>query len=336
MRKMVRKTLALSIALVLTVGLTTYGARQGSSASAAEPVKIRFGMNFVSAHPIALGFERMAKRLSERTNGALVLLLYPGEQLGNGNDMLNAVSTDTLDLAIGGVGMVSNRLPALKIFDCPYIFRDPRHLLNFCASDVVKALWDELASLDNIRNVGVIYNGSRQLTTGKVPVRTPADLKGLKLRVPDEPMGLAYGRAMGGQPTPMTFGEVYLGLQQGVIDGQENPLTNIIDGKFYEVQRYLSLTGHILATQAVMMSDASLKRLPDNLRAVFMDEMGTTVAELSDLIQRTEQENLQFLKDKGMEVIQPDIEAFKKACLVVVDQFKGQWGEDMYEVVQKY
>lgn len=349
---MTKKALALLLALIMVLSLAACGTKTESTAPsdagtapeedaapeepAVEPINLRFGMNFVSNHPIVAGFEAMAERLEERTNGAVTLTLYPGEQLGNTNDCVNAVSTDTLDLAIGGVGMVSSRLPALKIFDCPYIFRDAEHLVNFSYSDVAGELWDQLAGESNLRFVGVIYNGARYLTMSNTPVTTPEDLNGMKLRVPDEPMGLAYGKAMGGNPTPMTFGEVYMGLQQGVIDGQENPLTNIIDGRLYEVQKYIIPTGHVLATQASFMSEASYQRIPEEYRAIFQEEFDRTCAELTQQILDMEAENLQYLLDQGMELVEPDIEAFKEACAAVVDQFKGEWGEDMYDIVQGF
>lgn len=346
-----KRILAIILALVMVFALAACGApaapapeAPAADAPAAEapaeekvdPIELRFGNNFVSDHPIVAGFDAMAERLAERTGGAVTFVQYPGEQLGNTNDCVNSVSTDTLDFCIGGVGMCASRLATLKIYDCPYVFRDAEHMINFSYSDVAQEMWDQLAAESNLRFMGVIYNGARYLTTTKVPVTTPADLNGLKLRVPDEPMGRAYGAAMGGTPTPMTFGEVYMGLKQGTIDGQENPLTNIIDGKLYEVQKYIHPTGHVLATQALFMSEASWQRLTAEQQDILLEEIRNTCAELSQQIADAEAANLQYVLDQGMELIEPDVEAFKEACSVVVDEYKGEWGEDLYDIVQTY
>ena len=319
----------LALAVVCALGISAFAADE-------ETIVLRFGNNFVSDHPIVLGYNAMAERLAERTNGAVKFIQYPGEQLGNTNDCVNSVSTDTLDFTTGGVGMVASRLAALKIYDCPYVFRDAEHMINFSYSDVAQEMWDQLAKESNLRFMGVIYNGARYLTTTKVPVHTPADLNGLKLRVPDEPMGRAYGSAMGGTPTPMTFGEVYMGLSQGTIDAQENPLTNIIDGKLYEVEKYIMPTGHVLATQALFMSEASWERLSKEQQDILQEEIRKTCDELTKQIKDAEASNLQFLLDQGMELVEPDVAAFKEACSVVVDEYKDEWGEDLYDIVQSF
>ncbi len=303
------------------------------AAPAGETITLQFSSNFAADHPVMLGMQEMADRVKERTNGQLEIVLYPSEQLGSTNDVLDMISIDATDMTMTGSGGLASRIDRIGVFDAPYVFKDAHSMLAFAYSDKAEELWNELAESSNIRVIGAMYNGARYVTCNK-EVHTPEDMTGMKLRVPDEPMGLAYGAAMGAKPTPMAFGEVYMALQNGTVDGQENPLVNIINGQFYEVQDYLVQTEHVLANQVIVISDKKYQALPEELRTVLDEELTAELETLTQMNIDNEAANRDFLQENGMTLIVPDVEAFKEATSVVIDDYRDVWG-DLYDYIQE-
>lgn len=241
---------------------------------------------------------------------------------------------DTIDMAIIGPGELAKRHKPIFIFDGPYVFRDVDHLLKTVASPVGQEMWNALATSSNIRVLNAFYYGKKHITTAKKAVRSPADMKGLKFRVIDSPMNVAIAKAFGASPVPMAFSELYLSLQQGVVDGQENPIPTIISQKFYEVQKYLILSGAITQAAPMAISEKKYKALPADLRKILTDSLNKMIVNVNNEIIASEKNQIEFLKGKGMEVVEPDHGAFKEAAKVVIEQFEPQWGSGLYEKIQ--
>jgi tripartite ATP-independent transporter DctP family solute receptor len=330
-------TLCLSLSLVLVAcGSKETSKTTGTNGNeVTSPITIKLAHVEAIDHPLSIGVKKMAEELKAKSGGRIILQDFPASQLGNPKDLADAVSNDVLDMTLSSPGELGRRHKPIMILDAPYLFRDLDHLRKTVNGPVGEGIWSPLAEKTNIRVLAGIYYGTRHVTTSKVAVKTPADMKGLKLRTPDVQISLANARGMGASPTPMAIGEVYLALQQGVIDGQENPIPTIIGNKFNEVQKYLILTEHMKAVNIVCISDKRLKSLPEDLRKIFLEVVRNFADTSSNTIKDVEDTKLAEIKQKGaMQVIQPDIEAFKQATKAVYKEFESQWGAGLYEKIQ--
>lgn len=281
-------------------------------------------------HKTAMKFSEM---VDERTDGMVEIEIYPASQLGNEKEIIDAVAMGTLDFALCGFGEVAKRYAPVLIFDGPFIFRDREHQARVYKSDVFAELMESMESV-GIAMVSPGYYGTRHVTTSNTPVNTPADLNGMKLRCPDQPMFVGVTSAMGATPTPMAFAEVYLALQQGVVDGQENPAAAITSMKFYEVQKYLVKTGHIIQGNHIFGSTKTYEKLPADIKQV-LSEVGAEVSEWA--IQesfRIEDELLANLESNGMVIIEPDLSAFVTAAQPLYDEYESKWGAGLLESIR--
>lgn len=174
----------------------------------------------------------------------------------------------------------------------------------------------------------VWYYGTRHLTNSKRPVTSLADVAGLKLRVPEVALSLEMARAMGATPTPMAFPELYLGMQTGIVDGQENPLPTINSGKFFEVQKHLALTGHLVQSVSPLVAEDAWQAASEADRKVVSEVMKAYGEKVSADIAKSELELVAALESKGMQVTRPDREAFRKAMAPVYAKFEEIWGKE--------
>jgi tripartite ATP-independent transporter DctP family solute receptor len=186
-----------------------------------------------------------------------------------------------------------------------------------------------------MRILGTTYYGTRQLTTSSKQVKTPADLTGFKLRVPENDVFKAMAEAWGAKPTPMNFGELYLALKQGAVDGQENPLPTIKSGKFDEVQKFLVLTGHIITPRLVVVNETFWKGLKPADQKIIEDAVAAGIAWQNAELAKQEKELVETFKAAGMTVVPVDVEAFRKPVVsAVVPKFEAKWGKGTYEKLQ--
>lgn len=335
-----RKSL-LTIILVGLIALSMVGCSSSEPAKTDAPaetakaavIKLRFATNLPVSHTVTIGYQAIADAVKEKTDGQIEITIFPSEQLGKEKDVTDAIANATGDMSGIGPGEMARRYAPALIFDAPYIFNGPEHLLAFANGEEGKKLWDEQAEQTNIRNLGMLYYGTREVTSN-VEINTPADMAGFKLRVPDQPMPLAYGKGLGAKPTPMAFGEVYLSLQQGVVDGQENPVPTIVSNKFNEVQDYLIKTNHVVAAVGIIISEEKYQSIPDDLRAILDEEVAKGCEQISNNIRAEEESLIEELKAEGMTIIEPDVDAFKESCSFIYDEYKSKWGENLYDTIQ--
>lgn len=228
--------------------------------------------------------------------------------------------------------MFSQWAPRLSIMEAPYIFRDVDHMYKAMKGPIGQEMQDELVAKRGLRSLGVLYYGVRHLTANK-PVHAPEDVKGMKLRVPEVPLYLEMARAWGANPTPMAFAELYLALKQGTVDAQENPIPTINSGKFYEVQKYLILTGHIMVPQFHAISDKLWQSLSSGDQKILQEAVDEGIAFSNDMLIKQEQSLVDEFKKKGMQVITPDVEAFRKASMTAIPKLEEKWGKGLYEKI---
>ena len=301
----------------------------------AQTTTIRWGESLAASHPQVQMAERVAKEVREKTSGRIDIQIFPASQLGTGKDMIESVSAGALQLTTDGAGALGAFLPALSVIEAPYLWRDAAHMAKAAGTPLFGKLNDELVSKRGMRMLNITYYGKRHLTTGNKAVRTPADMAGFKLRVPPVDTFRAMAEAWGARATPIAFGELYLALSQGAVDGQENPLPTIQSGKFFEVQKFLVLTEHIITPRMVIVNEAFWKGLRPADRDVLQAALAAGAAWQDKELLSQEATLVGTFKAAGMTVIEPDVALWRKPVLDKVPAlFADKWGKGSFELLQ--
>ena len=300
----------------------------------AQTTTIRWGESLATTHPQVQMAERIAREVKEKTSGRIDIQIFPNSQLGSGKDMIEAVSSGALQMTTDGAGALSAFLPQLSVIEAPYLWRDAAHMTKAAGTPLYAKLNDDLSSRRNMRMLNVTYYGKRHLTTGSKAVRTPADMAGFKLRVPPVDVFRAMAEAWGARATPIAFGELYLALSQGAVDGQENPLPTIQSGKFFEVQKYLVLTEHIITPRMIIVNEAFWKGLKPAERDVLQAAFAAGAAWQDKELLGQEATLVNTFKTQGMTVIEPDLAVWRKPVLDTVPKmFAEKWGKGTFEAL---
>lgn len=317
--------LSLALLLVLTFTVSTMAAEYTINAG--------IGLNDKSAQYKSLEFFK--EMVEENSDGQIAVNLYHSSQLGDDREMMEALQMGVQEMTCPSTAPIAPFVNGFKVFDLPFLF--PTHE----AADYVldgPVGQDLLKQLEDIGIVGLAFweNGYRQLTNSQTAVETPADVEGLKIRTMENPMHLAAWKEMGANPTPMAFGELFSAMQQGVVDGQENPWGTIYLQNFFEVQDYTTDTGHVYSPFVLMISKQFYDKLPSDLQDVVYE----AAQEAKDHNRRTNRamnaEYLEKLKDvMNVTILTPEQKAaFQEAVQPVYDQFKDEIGADLVEEVQ--
>ena len=314
------KTFAASVALAALI-----------AGSAAAQTAIKIGHGHSEKHTFHQAMTKFSEALEKAAPGAFAVTIFPQAQLGSEREMQEQLTTGTLEMTITGVLAIYE--PKLALLELPFLFRDREHILKAQSSEAVGTLFASLPE-KGIRNIGFLENGFRHITNNTRPINSPADVNGLKIRTPENLAQIETFKALGSSPTPMPFSELYAALRQGVVDGQENPLQGINDGKLFEVQKHLAMTGHIYNSAYVIVSE----NFYQNLKPEERDAIAAALKEATDwqfnYLAERDGELLETLKGNGMEVTQPDREAFRAATAPAYDAFYGQFGDDARNFVE--
>ena len=270
-----------------------------------------------------------AEEIEKRTDGRYHIDVYPASQLGKESDINQGLTLGTVDIIISGSSFAAREFPPIGVTYFPFIFRDANHLLAYTKSDKYKELAAGYEEASGHHITATTYYGTRHTTSNR-PIEKCADMQGLKIRVPDVPAYLAVPRACGANTAPIAFAEVYLALQQGTVEAQENPLTTIEAKKFYEVQKYIVLTGHIVDHLNTIVSQSRWSQLSDEDKAIFTEVMQEAARRATEKIVAREQELIDEFKEKGLSVTEVDRSDFEKAVMekVTFEEFgyrKADW-----------
>jgi tripartite ATP-independent transporter DctP family solute receptor len=321
-------TLVLAAAALAVLG----GGQQEEAAAGTSVQVVKFSSPVAPDHPNNIAALKFAEIVNKESGGRLKVEVFPANQLGNVKDVIENVMTGSVHMYMGGTSETSLFQSEFAVMDAPYLFRDYDHLMKSAKSDVVKEIG---AKLEKNRGVKIltaeIYYGARHLTTRNKPIKTPADLKGMLVRAPDQPIYLEAVRAMGATPTPVAFSDLYMALKQGVVDGQENPIPTIYTYKYYEAQKYLMLTGHMLRVNVIGADASWYNKLSPDLKQIMGKALDEAVKLNNQLTLKQEKDMLEELKKLGMEVVQPDVAAFREAAKVVPPKFEDRWGKGTFD-----
>lgn len=316
------------------LSLVVAGLALATSASA-QQVTIRWGDVVPATHPSVQMIDRIAADLKAKSNGRIVVQSFPAGQLGGSRDMIDAVANGAQQIVTEGAANFGAWVPSIGVVEAPYVWRDAAHLQKAMSGPIGTQFNETLVKARGMRILGTTYYGTRHITTTSKEVRTPADMVGFKLRVPENDVFKAMAEAWGARPTPMNFGELYLALKQNVVDGQENPLPTIKSGKFDEVQKYLVLSAHIITPRLVVVNEAFWQGLSAGDRKLIEDAVRAGIAWQDEELIRQEKSLVDTFKASGMTVITPDLEAFRKPVLAKVPaMFDAKWGAGTFAKIQ--
>lgn len=298
----------------------------GLPAIAAQYV-LKAGHGVQKGHPTHLGLVKLAELVSERTNGKVEIKIFGDRQLGEEREMVEGLQFGTVDMTVVSTGPLGGFVGEINVLDLPFLFKDSSHAYKVFDGPIGQEL---LAKFDavGIKGVAIWENGWRHLTTKK-PIKTPADLKGLKLRTMANEIHMAAFKALGAGPVPMAWGEVYTSLDQGVIDAQENPITVIYTNSLWEVQDYVTLTGHVYGPHLVLMSARSLKKLPKDLAGIVIDTAKEVSAYQRQVSMDLEKKQMKLLEEKGMKINTVNKAPFMEKSRAAYKMFTSKFGDEM-------
>ena len=308
----------------------------GASIAMAAPVTLKLGHIAEPDNPYGQGADHFAKLVKERSNGEIDVKVFPSSQLGDQRDLVEGLGLGSVDMTLTGTAVLGNFIPGMAVFDLPFIFRDVNHAYK--ALDTVGMDMAKAGEKNGAVTLAIWENGIRHMTNNKRPINKPEDMKGLKMRVMEQPVYMDMMRALDASPTPMAMSELYTSLQKGTIDGQENPLAHIATKHFNEVQKHLSLTGHTYASEPLLISKRAWDKLTPEQQKILKQAAEDTRDWERQLCRDLEGKYLQQIKDaKTTEVVEEnaiDKEAFAKATRPAWDKYIKQYGDENIKKIQ--
>lgn len=309
------RIIALAAAAALSLAATPF------ATPAFATTIIKAGHGTQTAHPTHIALQKFAEIVAEKSKGDLKIEIYPDRQLGEEREMVEGLQLGTVDMAVVSTGPLVAFVPALGTVDLPFLFKSSEHAYKVLDGEVGQ---DLLAKFQDRGIVGLAWweNGWRSLTSKK-EVKSPADLKGMKLRTMQNPVHIAAFKELGASPIPMVWGEVFTSLSQGVIDAQENPVTIVYSNSLWEVQKYMTLTRHVYGPHLVLFSQQVWDRLTPAQQTILKEALIEATTFQRQTSARLEAEQLKLLADKGMIVEQVDITPFQEATANTASAFKN-------------
>jgi tripartite ATP-independent transporter DctP family solute receptor len=281
-----------------------------------------------------VAIDTMAKEVEQRSNGRYKIQTYYASALGGEREATEAVQMGTQELTWTSTGPIPNFVPEAKIFDVPFLFRDYAHARAVLDGPIGQ---DMLTKFDSkgIKALAWGENGFRHMTNNKRAINGPEDLRGLKMRTMENPVHIQAYKGFGIIPTPMAFGEVFTALQQGTVDGQENPLSVISSNKFDQVQKYMTLTGHVYSAGVFLMSKSIFDKLPEADKKIFLDSAKVAAKANRDRVDLDEKNAVADLTKKGMQiVVNVDKSKYQAALASVFADFEKQFGKDALDKIK--
>jgi len=282
------------------------------AAPVAAQTKLKWAHVYETSEPYHKWSVWAADEIKKRSNGKYDFTVYPASQLGKETDINQGLQLGTVDMIISGPSFAARSFPRIGIAYYPFIFRDADHLIAYSKSDVFKEIADGYRAKTGIQITAYTYYGARHTTSNRA-FNDCAGMKNLKIRVPDAPAYMATPKACGANPTPIAFAEVYLALQNGTVEAQENPLTTIEAKKFYEVQKHVLLTGHIVDGLVTQVGPHIWNKLTDAEKQMFTEVTREAAARATADIKKRESELTDEFRKKGLTVAQVDRNSFVQA-----------------------
>lgn len=323
-------------AILISVILVTFAF---GTAFAKEEYRIKFGYSASDKEANIITFyDTFEKYVEEASGGRIAVDVYANAQLGGERQMLEGMTLGTIEMAMLSPGIAANIAPKFQVIDLPYLFNDRAAAYKALDGKLGQTLNEQILP-KGVRLLCFPENGFRQITNNKGPIKSPADLKGVKVRVQPIPAHLELFKAFGANPTPVDFGELYTALLQKTVDAQENSITLIYSSKLYEVQKYLTMSNHVYAPSAVFMSEAFYKRLPADLQKIVMDG-AKKFRDASRANQQKEGDRLlkEMVEKNGLKVYYPtdaEMKQFRDAAQSVYKTMEPVLGKELIDMARE-
>jgi tripartite ATP-independent transporter DctP family solute receptor len=319
--------ITLAVAGALTLGLVSVTQAQ---------VVMRNSVSIAQNSHQGNGIDVLSQEVEKGTNGRIIIKNFFSGSLGGERESIESVQLGTQELTGTSTGPIPNFVPAVKILDIPFLFRDKAHARAVLDGPIGQAMLKEFDS-KGFKALAWSENGVRHMTNNKRPINLPDDLKGLKMRTMENPVHVAAYKGFGIITTPMAFPEVFTALQQGVVDGQENPLSVIMAAKFEQVQKYMTLTAHVYSPALLLMNKASFDKLSPADQKVFLDAAKLAVIATRARVDKDDASGVTELRSKGMSIIENfDKAAFVAKLAPVFTQFEKDFGKDKIDAIRNY
>lgn len=306
-----------------------------TAGTAGAQIKLRFAHTIAPEDSQNLAVVEFTKRVAEKTNGAIQIDIFPSGQLGNDPKLLEGIKLGTIDMGMTGNPFFSAFAPEMNVLDLPYLFQGYDHVYKVVdgpiGTEILRAV-----EKNGMKGLGSLEIGFRDLTNSRHPVKVPEDMKGLKIRTTPNPAHMEAFRLLGANPVPMPFTEVYLALKTGTVDGQENPITLIEAMKFYEAQKYISLTHHAYTVTNVVMNLKKYQELKPEYQKALHEALHEAAVWQRRLDREIEGRALAKMKAAGLQVEEkPDVEAFRKVVAdAVAEDYVKKFGREILDKIR--
>ena len=324
----------LSLRRIIGIAFAALGVMAVGSVSA--QTKLKFAHVYETSEPYHTAAVWAAGEIAKRTNNRYTVEVFPASTLGKETDINQGLTLGTVDIIYTGQLFAGRTYGPIAIGGAPYMFRDVNHWKTFSTSPLFGELSEGYrAKSGGNKVVAITYYGERHVTSNKA-INKPEDMKGMKLRVPPAPLYLMFAKSVGANATPIAFAEVYLALQQGTVDGQENPLPTIMAKKFFEVQSHIMLTGHITESLLSIVGSHVWARLNDAEKKIFSEVLMEAASRATNKIRESEQKLADEFRKLGKTVVSPDRAAFRAAAVPLHnDAASGAgWSKAEYDALQ--
>jgi tripartite ATP-independent transporter DctP family solute receptor len=326
--------------LTRRTALATAGAGLALFAVGRPAVAQATKLRFAHPHPESDAFHRaalvFAERVKARSDGRYEVQVFANSALGSDPQAISAVRGGSLDICLTGNPFFSGLAPKLNVLDLPFLFETRKHAAAVLDGPIGKGLRKELEA-SNLAAIATWEIGWRNLTNNRRPVATAADVKGLKIRTTPNPAHIRAFQLLGASPTPMAFSELFGALESGAVDGQENPVTLVLNAKFNEVQKHISLTRHAFTSAPVVMNKAKFDAYPADVQALLLAIGAETTVIQREMNESTEATALAALKEAKMQVVEnPDRDSFSKIVSAEVEkEFVAKYGGETLDAIKK-
>ncbi|MDR0584448.1 MAG: TRAP transporter substrate-binding protein [Treponema sp.] len=324
---------AIAAALLVVTGCSKKESPQPAARAAEPQITLKIGISTNDQDPRAIAALQFAGEIEEKTGANVKAELYHSGQLGGDGALIEALALDsgTVDIIISDASNFSTYVPKMGISALPFLFGDFETAWKFMDSDIEAEVERELIS-HNMRVLAHYDNGFRCVTTGSKTVRTPADMRNMLIRTPENPVIMASMRALGANPQPLAFSELYMALKQGTYDAQENPVPVIYNNKLYEVQKNLSLTNHIYSGMCFAIGESTWNKLSDSQKQIVAAAAKTSERANREMNKQMTEDFLSKLETEGgMTITQPDLPQFIEATKSVKEGLSGSYGADLLQ-----
>ena len=303
-----------------------------ANAAAAETV-LKWAHVYEAAEPYHTCAVETSDKLKAATEDRYAIEVFPASSLGKEEDINEGLGLGTVDIIYTGQLFAGRAYGAVAIGGAPYMFRDYDHWDKFRSSELFEELAEGYREASGNHIVATTYYGQRHVTANK-PIETPEDMAGMKIRVPNAPLYMMFPKAVGANPTPIAFAEVYLALQQGTVDGQENPLPTIQAKKFHEVQSDISLTAHINDALLTIIGGPTWDQMDEGDREALIGLLKEASDCATTQVRETEAELAAWFKEEGVNVHEVDIAPFREATMALHNGPDATWEQEIYDRLQ--